>query len=78
MTSALIALYLTRFAIAQSYSATYLPTNAPNQTEQGQTGTNQCGTTVNQTSLCQNAYCKCSSSPFNFNINVKSNSEFCR
>jgi hypothetical protein len=41
---------------AQSYSATYLPTNAPNHSENGQSGTNQCGTTANQASLCQNAY----------------------
>jgi len=41
---------------AQTYSATFLPTNAPAQTQQGQTGTNQCGTTANQTSICQNAY----------------------
>ncbi|KAF8223017.1 hypothetical protein L208DRAFT_1412509 [Tricholoma matsutake] len=43
-------------ANAQSYSATYLPSNAPNQTQQGQTGTNQCGTSVNQASNCQNVY----------------------
>ena len=41
---------------AQTYSATYLPSNAPAQSEQGQAGTNQCGTTANQTSMCQNAY----------------------
>lgn len=41
---------------AQTYSATYLPTNTPNQSEDGQTGTNQCGTGSNQTSTCQNAY----------------------
>jgi len=41
---------------AQTYSATYLPSNAPQQSEQGQTGTNQCGTGSNQTSTCQNAY----------------------
>ncbi|KAF8633171.1 hypothetical protein AX17_004672 [Amanita inopinata Kibby_2008] len=38
------------------YSATYLPSNAPNHSEQGQQGTNQCGTGLNQTSECQNAY----------------------
>lgn len=47
---------------AQTYSATYLPSNAPAQSQQGQTGTNQCGTTANQTSICQNAYSECSSS----------------
>lgn len=41
---------------AQSYSATYLPSNAPNHSEKGQIGTNKCGTAANQTSLCQNAY----------------------
>jgi hypothetical protein len=41
---------------AQTYSATYLPSNAPQQSEQGQAGTNQCGTGSNQTSQCQNAY----------------------
>ncbi|KAG6828597.1 hypothetical protein H0H92_007338 [Tricholoma furcatifolium] len=43
-------------ALAQTYSATYLPSNAPAQSEQGQSGTNQCGTDFNQTSNCQNAY----------------------
>jgi hypothetical protein len=42
---------------AQVYSATYLPSDSPAQSEQGQTGTNQCRTGSNQTSLCQNAYC---------------------
>lgn len=41
---------------AQTYSATYLPSNAPNHSEDGQAGTNQCGTGNNQTSQCQNAY----------------------
>lgn len=44
---------------AQTYSATYLPSNAPVQSEQGQAGTNQCGTGSNQTSQCQNAYSEC-------------------
>ncbi|TFK49003.1 hypothetical protein OE88DRAFT_451481 [Heliocybe sulcata] len=39
-----------------TYSATYLPSNAPAQSEQGQAGTNQCGSGANQTSECQNAY----------------------
>ncbi|KAH9940330.1 hypothetical protein B0H21DRAFT_754840 [Amylocystis lapponica] len=38
------------------YTATYLPSNMPEHSEQGQTGTNQCGTQSNQTSQCQNAY----------------------
>jgi len=41
---------------AQTYSATFLPSNAPQQSQQGQAGTNQCGTGSNQTSQCQNAY----------------------
>lgn len=44
---------------AQTYSATYQQPNLPNQTEQGQSGTNQCGTGSNQTSQCQNAYRAC-------------------
>ncbi|KII86992.1 hypothetical protein PLICRDRAFT_55877 [Plicaturopsis crispa FD-325 SS-3] len=43
-------------AWAQSYTATYLPSNAPDHSEQGQSGTNRCGTTSSQTSNCQNAY----------------------
>ncbi|KAJ6567382.1 hypothetical protein DFH09DRAFT_1471582 [Mycena vulgaris] len=43
-------------AATPTYSATYLPSNAPPTTEEGQTGTNQCGTGLNQTSSCQNAY----------------------
>jgi hypothetical protein len=45
-------------ARAQTYSATYLPSNAPAQSEQGQTGTNQCSSGSNQTSNCQNVFCK--------------------
>ena len=51
-----IALALPLVAHAQTYSATYVPSDAPNQSEQGQTGTNQCGTGSNQTSQCQNVY----------------------
>ena len=49
---------LASVAAAQTYSATYLPSNAPAISEQGQSGTNKCGTGSNQTSVCQNAYCK--------------------
>ncbi|KAF5311021.1 hypothetical protein D9619_007903 [Psilocybe cf. subviscida] len=38
------------------YSATYLPSNVPAKTENGQAGTNQCGTGSNQNSQCQNAF----------------------
>ena len=55
-----LVLLLARVGVnAQTYTATYLPSNAPPQTEQGQAGTNQCGTASNQTSLCQNAYSEC-------------------
>ncbi|KDQ50361.1 hypothetical protein JAAARDRAFT_42151 [Jaapia argillacea MUCL 33604] len=54
--AALAGLSLLGLVGAQTYSATYLPSNAPNQSEQGQAGTNQCGTGFNQTSECQNAY----------------------
>lgn len=54
--SVLAALALPLAARAQTYSATYLPSNAPPTTEQGQTGTNQCGSGSNQTSVCQNVY----------------------
>lgn len=45
-------------AAAQTYSATYLPSNAPDQSEAGQSGTNRCVNGLNQTSNCQNAYRK--------------------
>ncbi|CUA77129.1 hypothetical protein RSOLAG22IIIB_06520 [Rhizoctonia solani] len=38
------------------YTATYLPNNVPAHTEEGQIGTNHCGTGNSQTSLCQNLY----------------------
>lgn len=55
-TFGLALLSLPFVALAQTYSATYLPSNAPNQTEVGQTGTNQCGSGNNQNSTCQNVY----------------------
>ncbi|KAJ3486212.1 hypothetical protein NLI96_g4398 [Meripilus lineatus] len=51
----LVLLSLSIFAQAQ-YTATYLPNNAPKQSQQGQQGTNQCGTGSSQNSTCQNAY----------------------
>jgi len=42
--------------ISAQYTATYLPSNVPPTTEEGQAGTNQCGIALNQTSECQNAY----------------------
>ncbi|KZO96718.1 hypothetical protein CALVIDRAFT_537061 [Calocera viscosa TUFC12733] len=50
-----LALGLAGSAAAQ-YSATYIPADAPDQSQVGQIGTNQCGTVNSQTSLCQNAY----------------------
>jgi hypothetical protein len=38
------------------YTATYDASNLPQSSEQGQYGTNACGTTSSQTSNCQNAY----------------------
>ncbi|KAF7301027.1 hypothetical protein MIND_00666500 [Mycena indigotica] len=52
----LLSLSLPSLAAAPTYSATYLPSNLPDHTEEGQTGTNRCGTVANQTSMCQNAY----------------------
>ncbi|KAH7910129.1 hypothetical protein BJ138DRAFT_1153648 [Hygrophoropsis aurantiaca] len=43
-------------SVTAQYTATYLPSNAPVHSEEGQSGTNQCGTGSNQTSECQNAY----------------------
>ncbi|KAG8988127.1 hypothetical protein FRB94_001834 [Tulasnella sp. JGI-2019a] len=40
-----------------SYTATYTPgVNLPKTSENGQSGTNQCGTGSNSTSMCQNLY----------------------
>ncbi|RSH89632.1 hypothetical protein EHS25_002183 [Saitozyma podzolica] len=50
-----LALGLLNTASAQ-YTATYYYGSQPAITEQGQTGTNQCGTTSSQTSECQNAF----------------------
>lgn len=58
-TSAVVISSLVAGALAQTYSATYTPSDTPNQSEQGQQGTNQCGTASNQTSMCQNAYSEC-------------------
>jgi hypothetical protein len=51
-----LSLVLSGYAQSPTYSATYLPSNAPYQSEQGQTGYNNCTTGYNQTSECQNAY----------------------
>ncbi|PBK60254.1 hypothetical protein ARMSODRAFT_898286 [Armillaria solidipes] len=52
-----IALFLpTLSSVGAQYTATYLPDTAPDTTEQGQSGTNKCGTTSSQDSMCQNVY----------------------
>jgi len=38
------------------YTATYSPSNLPDTSQTGQSGTNACGTASNQTSECQNLY----------------------
>jgi hypothetical protein len=53
---ATVALGLWAVAASAQYTATYLPTNAPNHSESGQRGGNHCGTKNNQTSMCQNVY----------------------
>ncbi|TFK92500.1 hypothetical protein K466DRAFT_573021 [Polyporus arcularius HHB13444] len=54
--ASLVSLALASSAFAQTYSATYLPSNVPKTTEEGQSGTNQCGTGNDQNSMCQNLY----------------------
>ncbi|KAK0209339.1 hypothetical protein DFS33DRAFT_1309404 [Desarmillaria ectypa] len=52
-----VALFIaTLSTVGAQYSATYLPDTAPDTSEQGQTGTNKCGTTSSQDSMCQNIY----------------------
>ncbi|KAL5522774.1 hypothetical protein ACEPAG_8792 [Sanghuangporus baumii] len=38
------------------YSVTFTPDSLPDTWQEGQSGTNRCGTGSNQTSMCQNAY----------------------
>ncbi|KAI0337212.1 hypothetical protein BDW22DRAFT_1433510 [Trametopsis cervina] len=52
----LALLYFPVFIHAQTYSVTYTPDNIPKKTQEGQTGTNQCGSGSSQDSSCQNAY----------------------
>ena len=51
-----LALLSLPFVRAQTYSATYAPSSLPDQTEEGQSGTNKCGTSNHQDSMCQNVY----------------------
>ena len=53
---ALVSLSIVLPAHSQTYTATYNPSSLPNQTENGQTGTNNCGTGSSQNSTCQNLY----------------------
>ncbi|KAF9647665.1 hypothetical protein BDM02DRAFT_2538890 [Thelephora ganbajun] len=53
---AFIPLSVVLRAHAQTYTATYNPSDLPDHSENGQSGTNKCGTGSNQTSTCQNAY----------------------
>jgi len=55
-TGALLAIIAGFVTVNAQYTATYDPNNLPPTTEQGQTGTNECGTGSNQTSQCQNLY----------------------
>ncbi|EIW73383.1 hypothetical protein TREMEDRAFT_37309 [Tremella mesenterica DSM 1558] len=52
---ALAVIGLSSRVLAQ-YTATYYPGSEPDETQEGQYGTNQCGTTASQTSKCQNAF----------------------
>lgn len=52
----LVSLTLASVVLAQTYSATYTPQDAPKTSEQGQSGTNQCGTGNDQNSMCQNVF----------------------
>jgi len=52
----IIPLLSTLVLCTGTLAQTYLPNTLPDKTEQGQSGTNQCGTTSSQTSQCQNAY----------------------
>ena len=54
--SPLVAISVASVALAQTYTATYTPGNAPDKTENGQVGTNRCGGGNSQSSMCQNAY----------------------
>ncbi|CAO1633441.1 unnamed protein product [Sympodiomycopsis kandeliae] len=49
---------LAALGVSAQYSATYQasPSGLPDKTEQGQTGTNKCGTDSNPNSQCQNSY----------------------
>ena len=52
----LVSLALASTVFAQTYTATYTPDDAPDKSEQGQSGTNKCGSGNDQNSMCQNVY----------------------
>jgi hypothetical protein len=56
MPSLLLALPILALGASAQYTATYDPHNLPPSSEDGQYGTNACGTTSSQSSKCQNAY----------------------
>ena len=56
MTSPLSLSLLALPIVLGQYTATYTPGSLPDHSQEGQSGTNNCGTTASQTSMCQNAY----------------------
>ena len=56
MITALFSLLPLLALVNGQYTATYDANNLPQSSEQGQYGTNACGTASSQTSNCQNAY----------------------
>jgi len=56
MKATLAAIATFGLTVRAQYTATYDPNNLPDTTEQQQIGTNKCGTSNNQTGLCQNLY----------------------
>ena len=53
---ALLALPILALPISAQYTATYSPSSLPDTSQQGQSGTNACGTTSSDDSTCQNLY----------------------
>lgn len=53
-----VSLFALALGVSAQYSATYQasPSGLPDQTENGQTGTNKCGEGTNPNSQCQNVY----------------------
>ena len=51
-----VSLTLLALPSLAQYTATYTPGSLPDHSQDGQSGTNNCGSTNSQTSMCQNAY----------------------